>query len=153
MALDVESPDPPDLTNRGLPAGLDAAEGTDGDRDLRREELERFLRDGAWNEAFQEWAVYTGLTVEEYRTVEDRGLVGRLDLYWDPADERLRFEVPDLPEEWDDEFASTVRVELSDLGRAAIEMLEDAYLDWDEEGTSDVFWSEAARDEERPDDD
>ena len=148
MALDVESPEPPDLTNRGLPGGLEAAEGVEGD--LRREELERFLRDGAWNEAFKEWAEYTDLTVEEYRSVEEHGLIERLDVYWDPADGRLRAEVPDLPATWDDEFASTVRVELSDLGRAVIEMLEDAYVDWGEEGASDVFWSEAATSEEPP---
>ncbi|HKJ58269.1 MAG TPA: hypothetical protein VKA37_03495 [Halobacteriales archaeon] len=151
MALDVESPEPPDLTNRGLPTAIEAAEGVEGD--LRREELERFLRDGAWNEAFQEWAEYTDVTAEEYRTVEGRGLVQRLDVFWDPADGRLRSEVPDLPAEWDEEFASTIQVELSDLARTVVEMLEDAYVDWDEEEPSDVYWSEAAKDEERPDDD
>lgn len=70
MALDVETPDPPDLTNRGMPDDVDPSNVTDGLSDLRREELEEILQDGAWNEAFREWATYTDLTEAEYRTME-----------------------------------------------------------------------------------
>lgn len=53
MAVDVDIPYPPDLTNRGTPSSLDT-ESLDSPSDLRREELEGLLRDGAWRESFAE---------------------------------------------------------------------------------------------------
>lgn len=155
MVLNVECPDPPDLTNRGLPSDLDAEESIGSESDLRREELETILRDGAWHEAFNEWAEYTDLTESEYRAVHDAGLIERLDVFWDPVEKRLRFEVPSLPDEWQDreDLAPKITAELTDLGRTVVEMLEDAYVDWGKEGTADVFWSEEASSEEPPPDD
>ena len=137
MALDVETPDPPDLTNRGMPDHVDPADASDGLTDLRREELEEILQDGAWNEAFNEWAAYTNLTETEYRTIAHHGLIEQVDLYWDPAEERLRFELPELPEELAERrsFAMTARTELADLGDTVIDMIEDAYVDWSGEET------------------
>ncbi|AFK21149.1 hypothetical protein E6P09_15440 (plasmid) [Haloferax mediterranei ATCC 33500] len=151
MVLDVESPDPPDLTNRGLPSEFEAPEVL-GTSNLRREELEEILRDGAWNEAFSEWATYTDLTEEEYQTIRGRGLFEQLDFYWDPVEERLRFEVPNPPAEWStrEDLVSNARAELTDLGHAVVEMLEDAYVDWGEEETSDAVWREEALGEESP---
>lgn len=97
MALDVEVPNPPDLTNRGVPDDFDATDELGGPNEFHRAELEDVLRDGAWQEAFHEWAAYTDLTDEEYRVLYDRGLLEELDFYWDPAEGRLRFEVPPLP--------------------------------------------------------
>ena len=148
MALDVETPDPPDLTNRGMPDHVDPSNVTDGLTDLRREELEEILRDGAWNEAFREWAAYTDLTETEYRTIDEQGLIQEVDLYWDPTEERLRFELPAFPAELAERtaFATAARTELADLGDAVIEMIQDAYIDWSDEETEP--WTEELFDEE-----
>jgi hypothetical protein len=148
MVLDVESPDPPDLTNRGLPSDLDIAELPGNSNDLRREELETVLREGAWNEAFQEWAAYTDLTEGEYRTLQDHGLLQALDFYWDPVDEQLRFEVPELPGEFDrEDLAAMAQAELTDLGHTVVEMIEDAYTDWGGMET-EAPWTEELFEEE-----
>lgn len=150
MALAVETPPQPDLTNRPIPSDIDESAGSDTTVDLRRSELEDILQDGAWNEAFQEWATYTDLTGEEYRTVLESGLVQRLDFYWDPDEERLRYEVPELPDLLTEDrvFASKIATELSDLSRAVTEMIEDAYIDWGEGDEADDAWIEGAFDEE-----
>lgn len=144
MPLDVEAPDPPDLTNRSLPSDIDPDEAFDGVDDLRREELEEILQDGAWSEAFNEWAAYTDISEEEYRNVRDAGLLEGIDFYWDPIDERLRFEVPALPEGTADrpERANRVASELMDLGETVIEMLEDGYVEWGREDEPEDVWSE-----------
>lgn len=132
MALDVETPSPPDLTNRGSPDDVELSNVTGTLSDLRRQELEEILRDGAWNEAFQEWAAYTDLTDAEYRTISEYGLIEELDFYWDPTDERLRFELPELPAELSEraDLETAARAELTDFGDIVLEMIEDAYLDW-----------------------
>lgn len=150
MAIAVETPPQPDLTNRPIPSDIDELAGSDTTVDLRRSELEEILQDGAWNEAFQEWATYTDLTEEEYRTVLDSGLIQRLDLFWDPGDERLRYEVPELPDDLSEDrvLASKIATELTDLSRAVTEMIEDAYIDWGEGDEADDAWIEGAFEEE-----
>lgn len=143
MDLDGDIPDPPDLTNRGVPADVDPADGFDSLSDLRREELEEVLRDGAWAEAFEAWAEFTDLTAREYRTVRDLGLFEQLDVYWDPASERLRFEVPDLPEELsaEDDLGGRAASELTDLGHVVVETIEDGYVEWGEGEPLEDSWS------------
>lgn len=144
MTLDVEVPTPPDLTNRGVPAGFE------GDVDelaspemFHREELEQVLRDGAWQEAFQEWAEYTDLSETEYRTLRDHGCFETLDLYWDPSAERLRFDVPSIPAEIDGEVSrSLFRTELSDLGDVVVELIEDTYWEGGPRWTDGMFEEE-----------
>ena len=144
MALDVETPDAPDVTNRGFPAGVDfeAVEMSGGEADFRREEVEEVLRDGAWEEAFREWAEYTDLSEAEYRTVHRRGLLRELDFYWAPLAESLRFDVPDVPADGSlgDDLASRLGTELADLGETVIDRIADGYVDWD--GVSDDVWEE-----------
>lgn len=150
MALAVETPLQSDLTNRPIPRDVDESSGSDTTVDLRRSELEDILQDGAWNEAFQEWATYTDLTEEEYRIVLESGLVQRLDFYWDPDEERLRYEVPELPDDLleDRVLASKIATELTDLSRAVTEMIEDAYIDWGDGDEADDAWIEGAFEEE-----
>lgn len=150
MALDVETPDPPDLTNRSLPSEFDPLEDVDDLGDLRRAELEEILHDGAWNEAFREWAEYTDLDEEEFRTVLDAGWVDELDVYWHPTERRVRFEVPDPPAavSWNERLSTRATVELTDLGETVVETIEDGYVDWDEEGTGVAAWREETRSEE-----
>lgn len=147
MALTVEPPEPPDLTNRGPPRGIEPEDAGDSTSDLRRGELEEMLADGAWAEAFREWAAYTDVTEAEYRTLERHELVQQLDLYWDPTEERLRFEVPEIPETLseDAEFRNRAGTELSDLGQTVVEMLQDGYIEWG--GTSTESDVEATEEE------
>lgn len=148
MGLDVEPPEPPDLTNRGLPRGLDIETGVGG-YDLHREELEDILREGAWTEAVNEWAEYTDLTESEYRTLQDRELFQALDVYWDPTESVVRFELPVLSEEFPDEpeLRERALLELSDLGDTLLELLEESYVDWDEPGTGPSWTNEAFSEE------
>jgi hypothetical protein len=135
MALDVAPPEPPHLSNRGVPNEFEAVETVDNAAGLRREELESILRDGAWQEAFNEWAEYTDLSEAEFRTLDDLGLFGALDFYWDPEDGSLRFDSPlsDGAAEFeglaslDRSLRDVAETELRDLGRTVVEMLEDAY--------------------------
>lgn len=153
MSLDVEAPPPPDLTNRGTPEDVELSNVTGSLSDLRREELEAILQDGAWTEAFDEWAAYTGLSETEYRTIRDHGLIEAIDIYWDPADERLRVDLPTLPDELADRtaLATTIRTELGDLGDMVLEMLEDGYVDWNDDDveswTEETFEDELSGDE------
>lgn len=150
MGLDVDVPDPPQLSNRGLPPELESVETVGGAGNLRREELEGILESGAWHEAFQEWAEYTDLTEDEFRLVRELGLIERLDIFWDPAEAQLRFVPLDLPDDWSeradvadvDALRSKLEIELANLGQTVVEMLEDGYVDWDSEETDDLVWSE-----------
>jgi hypothetical protein len=149
MALDVEAPEPPDLTNRGMPREYESLDEISGSEDFHREELEAFLRDDAWREGFEEWAEYTDLDAEHVHAAEDLGLFRAFDFYWDPVDDRLRFDSPRVPDDWRDRpatesFTSSVvsmlNADLQDLGRTVQEVLED-YLESDDEVSSHL-WSE-----------
>lgn len=136
MALDVDVPTPPDLTNRGVPAELADSEAVTGEGDLRREELEAALDESAWTEGFNEWAHYTDLTETDVRVADEAGLFRELDFFYDPDAERLRYVVPAVPGDWDTRVgddgssAGTVANELDDLGRTVAETVALDYVDW-----------------------
>ncbi|WP_336035363.1 hypothetical protein [Halobacterium yunchengense] len=149
MALDSEVPEPPDLSNRGTPREFEWQEETLGSEDFYREDIEDLLQEGAWKEGFNEWAEYTTLDEEHVRLVSDLGLFQAFDFYWDPTDDRLRFDAPTLPDDWrelnatgslDSSTVSTIDSELDDLGRTVKEVLDD-YLERDDEA-SDFGWGE-----------
>ena len=149
MALDTEIPDPPDLSNRGMPREFEWQDETLGSEDFYREDLEDLLQEGAWTEGFNEWTEYTNLDEEHVRIVSDLGLFQKLDFYWDPTENRLRFDAPTIPDDWrernvteslDSSTVSMIDDELTDLGRAVQEVLED-YLERDDE-SSDYGWGE-----------
>lgn len=156
MALDVEVPDPPPLRgpqSRGEYEAIGAAdeEATD---DYRREELAAVLREGAWRDAFEEWAEHTYLTEEEFRTVAELGLVERFDLRWEPATDDVGYRAPTLAGEEREAFEdpSGVEEELDSLGRVLSETLENDYLlrDDDEFGFfADDYTGEDVEDNER----
>ncbi|WP_433629404.1 hypothetical protein [Halomicrococcus sp. NG-SE-24] len=149
MSLDVDLPEPPDLSNRGMPREFEWLEETSGSEEFHREALEDWLQDGAWKEGFNEWAEYTDLDEKQVRAVDDLGLFQAFDFYWDPTDDRLRYDAPSVPDDWrerdatesfDSSTVSMIDAELQNLGRTVQEMLED-YLERSEEA-SDYVWSE-----------
>jgi hypothetical protein len=149
MALDIEVPEPPDLSNRGMPREFELQDETLGSEDFYREDLEDLLQEGAWKEGFNEWTAYTNLDEEQVRIVGDLGLFQAFDFYWDPAEDRLRIDPPTIPEDWrerdateslDSSTVSLIDNELDDLGRAVQGVLED-YLERNDEA-SDYGWGE-----------
>jgi hypothetical protein len=149
MANDIEVPEPPDLSNRGMPREFEWQEETLGSEEFYREDIEDLLQEGAWKEGFNEWAEYTTIDEEDVRLVEDLGLFQALDFYWDPTEDRLRFDAPTVADgsrerertqSLDSSTVSTIENELEDLGRAVQETLED-YLDRDDV-ESDYGWGE-----------
>ena len=147
MALDVKVPEPPDLSNRGKPREFQWEDETLGSEDFYREDLEDLLQEGAWTEGFNEWAEYTDLDDGQAQIVSDLGLFQAFDFYWDPDDDRLRFDAPTVPEDWrerdateslDSSTVSMIDATLQDLGRAVQETLED-YLERNDE-SSDFGW-------------
>jgi len=149
MALDIDVPEPPDLSNRGMPREFEWQDETLGSEDFYREDIEDLLQEGAWKEGFNEWTEYTNLDAEQVQIVSDLGLFQALDFYWDPTEDRLRFDAPRIPDDWreqdvteslDSSTVSMIDGELDDLGRAIQEVLED-YLERNDEA-SDYGWGE-----------
>lgn len=50
--------------------------------DYRREELEQFLHEGAWDQAFTQWATDTGVDEAEFAIIQDLGLIQQFDFFW-----------------------------------------------------------------------
>ena len=139
MTLDVEVPEAPSLRGPQSREDYDAVAEPDDDPgdDYRRGELETILRDGAWADAFEEWADGTALSEDEFRTVVRLELIDRFDFYWDPASDEVGYRAPEVPDGKRGEFeagdADLVEEELDTLGRVASEMLENDYLPRDDE--------------------
>lgn len=146
--VDVDAPEPPDLSNRGMPREFEWQEETLGSEDFYREDIEDLLQEGAWKEGFNEWTEYTNLDEEQIRTVGGLGLFQGFDFYWDPTEDRLRFDAPTISDDWrerdttslDSSTVSMIDDELGDLGSAVQEMLEE-YLERNDE-SSDYGWGE-----------
>ena len=140
MPLDVEVPDPPELE-----AGVDASDYDDaevvGPDDYRREELEEYLREGAWAEAFDEWAAHTDLTEEEFDVARELGLFAGFDFFWDDFADRVGYHAPGIPEDWKERdyhgalstwaTVSSINASLTELGQVASEVLKERYVEWE----------------------
>ena len=154
MGLDVEIPDPPQLSNRGVANEFEAVEAVGGAADLRRQEIEEILHDGVWNEAFEEWTEYTDLTEDEFAILVDLEVFQQYDVFWDSTEEQLDFVAPSLPDDWRGRvsvqptdvngFSMRAATELTDLGHTIVEMLEDAPIDWIGEGPA-IGWSDESQ--------
>ena len=141
MPLAVETPPPPSLES-GVDA--DAYEDADvGCDEYRRDELEAFLEEGAWAEAFEAWAADTGMTEDEFAIVRDLGLVGRFDFFWDDFADRVGYHAPGLPEDWKERdihpdldswnAVSSINAGLTELGQLVCDVLKNDYIDWEAE--------------------
>lgn len=141
MSLEVDPPEPPRLV-----VGQDASshEDTDpGGDDYRREELQELLDEGAWEEAFEEWAVATDLDETDWQIVADLGLTGGFDFFWDSFADRVGYHAPGLPEDWKQRdlhpeldswtVVSTINAGLTELGQTVCDVLKATYIDWESE--------------------
>ena len=141
MSLTVETPSPPSLES-----GVDADAYDDADvggDEYRRDELEAFLEEGAWEEAFTAWAAETGMTEREFAIVRDLGLVQRFDFFWDDFADRVGYHAPGLPEDWKEReihpdldswnAVSSINAGLTELGQEVCDVLKNDYIDWEAE--------------------
>ncbi|WP_101297388.1 hypothetical protein [Halegenticoccus soli] len=141
MSLDVEPPEPPELNE------IDPNEYEDativGETDYRREELQAFLREGAWEEAFAEWAADATVGEDEWAIVRDLDLVAGFDFFWDDFADRVGYHAPGVPEDWKerdlhpdlDSWAkvSAINAGLTELGQVVCDVLKEEYVDWEAE--------------------
>lgn len=135
----MEIPDPPELEAQD-PNEYDDAEIM-GDTDYRRDELEEFLRDGAWMEAWERWQNDISLTDEEMDIITDLGLFQKFDFFWDSFADRVGYHAPGLPEDWKERDihpkldswskVSSINAGLTELGQVACDVLKEEYIDWE----------------------
>ena len=140
MPLDVPTPSAPDLDPADSVDDYEDADVT-GDADLRKEELQTLLEEGAWADAFEAWTAETGLSGDDYAVVADLDLLSHFDFFWDDFAGRVGFHAPGLPEDWQQrdihpdlqswESVSSINAALTELGRSVSDTLEEDYVDWD----------------------
>ncbi|WP_244256853.1 hypothetical protein [Halomicrobium sp. IBSBa] len=134
MVLDVPTPDPPSLRGPQTRGDYEAIDNeiVDTSDDYRRQEVEGFLRAGAWQDAFEEWTTSAGLSTAEFAVVERLDLIEAFDFYWDPASDEVGYRAPELPDDAADEFAlddpDGIDMALDSLGRIVSEVLENDYV-------------------------
>ena len=140
MTLDVDPPEPPEL------AAVDPNEYDDtevsGD-EYHREDLAAFLREGAWETAFNEWAADSSIDADDWRIAVELGLISRFDFFWDDFADRVGYHAPGIPEDWKQrdlhpeldswETVSAINAGLTELGQVVCETLKSEYVDWEAE--------------------
>jgi hypothetical protein len=142
MSLDVEAVDPPELDPDVDASDYDDAEVV-GTTDYRREEINGFLQNGAWAEAWKQWTHGTELTRAEYEIARELELFERFDFFWDAFAERVGYHAPGLPEDWQEREihpeldswskVSSINASLTELGQIVSEVLKADYVDWEAE--------------------
>lgn len=141
MTLDVDAPHPPELNPARDVDDYDDADPGGGE--YRREELEEYLEDGAWERAFDEWAEHTDLTEEAFDVVLDLEMIREFDFFWDSFATRVGYHAPGLPENWREreihpnlnswDTVSGINAAMAELGGVVSEVLENEYVDWETE--------------------
>ncbi|MDJ1433424.1 hypothetical protein [Halostagnicola sp. A-GB9-2] len=144
MGLEVEPPDPPELSFVD-PNEYDDATISGGDEntdiDYRREELQGFLKEGAWEEAFDEWLEDTDLDEREFGIARDLDLFVEFDFFWDDFADRVGYHAPGIAEDWQareyhpelDSWGtvSSINAELTEFGQIVSVLLKEEYIDWE----------------------
>ncbi|APX95872.1 hypothetical protein [Natronorubrum daqingense] len=145
MTLEVEPPEPPELNVVDPNEYEDATISADGaeDIDYRREELEEFLENGAWEEAFEEWVEDTDLDERTYAIARDLDLFAGFDFFWDDFADRVGYHAPGIPEDWQERAyhpeldtwgtVSAINAELTEFGQIVSVVLKEEYIDWEAE--------------------
>jgi hypothetical protein len=137
--LDVEVPPPPELTDAETTP--DQLQHDESDDEYRREELETFLQEGAWAEAWEAWAAETAIGEPEFRIARDLGLFDEFDFFWDDFADRVGYHAPGLPEDWRERdlhaeldswgAVSGINAALTELGQTVCDVLKAEYIDWE----------------------
>ncbi|MFB6194415.1 MAG: hypothetical protein ABEI75_05060 [Halobaculum sp.] len=140
MSFTPDVPEPPELNTVDPSEYEDAEVGGD---EYRREELSQFLREGAWEEAFEQWAADASVSRQQWQVVQDLELIERYDFFWDDFADRVGYHAPGLPEDWRErnlhpaleswEDVSSVNAGLTELGQIVCEVLKSDYVDWESE--------------------
>jgi hypothetical protein len=144
MTLDVDPPDPPTLTQAVDPSAYeDATVSSTGDVDYRREELEAFLAEGAWVEAFETWAADADMEERAFDIATDLELFAEFDFFWDDFADRVGYHAPGIPEDWKEReyhpdldswgTVSSINAGLTEFGQVVCEVLKAEYIDWEAE--------------------
>jgi hypothetical protein len=141
MALAVDPPSPPELRDHDPNEYEDA--DVVGDTDYKRDELESLLENGAWEQAFNEWASSTKLDEGSFAIVTDLGLIQQYDFFWDSFAGRVGYHAPGIPEDWKERdyhpqleswgTVSGINAALTELGQIVCDVLKDDYIDWETE--------------------
>lgn len=140
MGLNVDPPAPPELPQRDTDTYDDIeVQGTD----YRREELETFLAEGAWEDAFEQWAERTDLSAEAFAIAEDLGMFDAFDFFWDDFADRVGYHAPGIPEDWKErglhpeltswETVSGINAAMAEFGDTVSRTLKSEYIDWEAE--------------------
>jgi hypothetical protein len=139
MSLYVDAPNPPELESHD-PNEYEDTEVV-SDTDYRREENERFLKDGAWEEAFNKWADHCSMDQSEFQISLDLGLIERFDFFLDSYAERVGYHAPGILEDWKERdmhpdldswgTVSSINAGLTELGQVVCDTLKDDYIDWE----------------------
>ena len=139
MSLDVSPPDPPELRPALDPEEYDDVD-VQGD-EYRREELQEYLEEGAWERAFEEWAEHSDIDEQEWGIVTDLGLIRQFDFFWDDFADRVGYHAPGLPEDWKEReihpdldswgTVSGINAGLTELGQVVSEVLKEEYIEWE----------------------
>lgn len=141
MTVDIAQPDPPELEAFD-PNEYEDAEVV-GETDYRREELETFLADGAWERAFGQWVEDVDPDEETFEIMRDLDMFGRFDFFWDSHADRVGYHAPGIPEDWKERgyhpdidswhTVSSINASLTELGQLICDVLKDEYIDWETE--------------------
>ncbi|ERH03089.1 MAG: nicotinate-nucleotide--dimethylbenzimidazole phosphoribosyltransferase [Halonotius sp. J07HN6] len=92
MTVDAAPPEPPTLEAMD-PNEYEDAEVV-GDTDYRRDEIETLLGEGAWADAFEEWAADTDLDDEGFEIATDMQMLREFDFFWDGFADRVGYHAP-----------------------------------------------------------
>ncbi|MES3517933.1 MAG: hypothetical protein PPP58_09745 [Natronomonas sp.] len=138
MTLDVEVPPPPELPEIDVESYDDVE--VQGE-EYHRAELEAFLEEGAWEDAFEQWATETNLSEAAFEIAVDLKLFEQFDFFWDDFADRVGYHAPGLPEDWKErnvhpeldswETVSSINASLAELGGTVSETLKADYVDWE----------------------
>jgi len=139
MALEADAPTPPELQETDPEEYDDAS--VEGQGDYHRDELEAFLKEGAWGDAFDEWAAHTDMDDEEFDIATDLGLFQGFDFFWDDFADRVGYHAPGIPEDWREReyhpgidswgTVSSINAGLTEFGQVVSETLKQEYVDWE----------------------
>jgi len=139
MGLDVDPPAPPSLESKDPNEYEDA--NVSADANYRRDELETFLVEGAWEAAFREWAADADVTESEFRIATDLELFSQFDFFWDDFADRVGYHAPGIPEDWKEReyhpeidswgTVSAINAGLTEFGQLVCETLKEEYIDWE----------------------